>query len=450
MAVTLQIVAVNHDGGAQNDQFSVLINENIGSGTRVGKITGWEGLQGALTFSFHKIGNFTYNGGGRYVIEEVIIPPPAGSPAGTPPTKEYYLTVAPGMGGATNFDFDGDEPVHGEVWVDCFGPSSTTITQGEGVYDIYMNDLGNEPEPVPPTLSIAPLSAVKPEGNSGITQYTFTVTRSGDTSAASDVDWVIDVGTGGLTAEDFQSLTGTVHFNAGAPNATITVNVVGDTTVEGNEDFIVRLRNPRDAGISTTNGSAQGTIQDDDSTPPSAPSISIADATGSEGGNIAFVLTRTGDLSQASTVTWTLNHGSTAAGDFGTLPTNTVVFGAGQANATITLPVADDTLAEGNETFTIDLTAGANAVLGDGSATGTILANDAPSISIADATGSEGGNIAFVLTRTGDLSQASTVTWTLNHGSTAAGDFGTLPTNTVVFGAGQANATITLPVADDT
>ena len=41
------------------------------------------------------------------------------------------------------------------------------------------------------TMSIAATSAVKPEGNAGSTAFTFTVTRSGDTSGASSVNYAV-------------------------------------------------------------------------------------------------------------------------------------------------------------------------------------------------------------------------------------------------------------------
>ncbi|HZH11100.1 MAG TPA: Calx-beta domain-containing protein [Microvirga sp.] len=270
MATTLRIQPVNHDGGARNDDFSVFINENIGAGTRVAKITGWESLQGPLTFAFHRIGTTTYDGEGRYVIERVTTATGA---------TEYYLTVAPGKGGPTFFDFEDGTGIHGEVWVDVFGPASTTNTEAEGTFDINLNDLGNGPddEPGVPILSIAPqASASQSEGNSGFKEFKFTVTRTGDTTSASDVDWKILTGTGTeVDASDFEALMGTVHFNAGQQIAEVVVRVRGDVAVESNENFTVVLLNPQNGGIASgSGGMAQGTIQDDDGTVPNqAPSV---------------------------------------------------------------------------------------------------------------------------------------------------------------------------------
>ena len=53
------------------------------------------------------------------------------------------------------------------------------------------------------SLSIAALSADKTEGQSGSTGYTFTVTRSGDTSGASSAAWAVTgSGTNAASASD--------------------------------------------------------------------------------------------------------------------------------------------------------------------------------------------------------------------------------------------------------
>jgi hypothetical protein len=51
-------------------------------------------------------------------------------------------------------------------------------------------------------------------------------------------------------------------------------------------------------------------------------------------------------------------------------------FTPGQTSVYITVPILDDTLDEANETLTVNITAGTNSTLTDGSGTGTILDND--------------------------------------------------------------------------
>ena len=74
-------------------------------------------------------------------------------------------------------------------------------------------------------LAIAPTNATQTEGNSGNKSFTFTVTRSGDTSLASSVSFAVTgSGTNAANAADFGGTlpTGTVNFAAGETTKTIT------------------------------------------------------------------------------------------------------------------------------------------------------------------------------------------------------------------------------------
>ncbi|MDB5446298.1 MAG: Alkaline phosphatase, partial [Phenylobacterium sp.] len=88
------------------------------------------------------------------------------------------------------------------------------------------------------SLSLAATDAVKAEGNSGSTAFTFTVTRSGDLSGATTADWAV-TGSGAAPADaaDFSGglPSGHVSFAAGESSTDITANVAGDTLFEPDE-----------------------------------------------------------------------------------------------------------------------------------------------------------------------------------------------------------------------
>jgi len=115
------------------------------------------------------------------------------------------------------------------------------------------------------TFAITSLSLMRVEGEN----ISFTVTRSGDLSAAGSVDYTIS-GTGSTqtTADDFDltSLTGTIQFAAGVQTRTVTIALEQDTTFEQDETFQVILLNGVNGAISTTASSAAGTIINDDPT----------------------------------------------------------------------------------------------------------------------------------------------------------------------------------------
>ena len=74
--------------------------------------------------------------------------------------------------------------------------------------------------------------------------------------------WTIGTGNG-ITAEDFEALTGKVSFTGNETSKTITVKVKGDALVEGDEHFTVTLSNPTD-GAQIGTATASGTILNDD------------------------------------------------------------------------------------------------------------------------------------------------------------------------------------------
>ncbi len=117
-------------------------------------------------------------------------------------------------------------------------------------------------------LSITATDADKAEENSGNTAFTFTVTRSGDVSGATTVDYD---GTGSgsdpANAADFGGTlpSGTVSFAATETSKLITIDVSGDTDVENDEGFTVTLSNSS-GGATITTATANGTIQNDDCT----------------------------------------------------------------------------------------------------------------------------------------------------------------------------------------
>ena len=141
-------------------------------------------------------------------------------------------------------------------------PSTGLVVTNASVIATILND---DTAPAA-TLAIAATAATRAEGDSGTTPLTFTVTRSGDTSATSSALWkVTGSGSTAAAANDFVGGTlpgGTVSFAAGQTSATITVNVAGDTVIEGDEGFTVTLSSP--TGATITQASATGLIQNDE------------------------------------------------------------------------------------------------------------------------------------------------------------------------------------------
>jgi hypothetical protein len=106
------------------------------------------------------------------------------------------------------------------------------------------------------------------EGNGGTRIATFSIQIA--ESAPADFPVSVDYSTSDGTADpsDYRPVTGTVTFES-AEAKTITVDVTGDTTHEPDETFFVRLSNETKGTI--VQGSALGTIENDDAAPPPPP-----------------------------------------------------------------------------------------------------------------------------------------------------------------------------------
>jgi len=214
------------------------------------------------------------------------------------------------------------------------------------------------------------------------------------------------------------------------------VNVAGDTVVEPDETFTVTLSAPTGSTLGTA--AATATILNDDA-PPTADAVDRGDDAERGGGQrgddaVHLHVTRSGNLSGASSASYAVTGGTATAADFagGVLPSGTVSFVAGQATATITVNVAGDTVVEPDETFTVTLSAPTGSTLGTAAATATILNDDAPpppTLSIAATTLSAAeGNagttpFTFTVTRSGDLSGASSASYAVTGGTATAADF---------------------------
>ncbi|MBY5935089.1 ExeM/NucH family extracellular endonuclease [Tateyamaria omphalii] len=128
--------------------------------------------------------------------------------------------------------------------------------------NLIIEGSGGTGEPEAPTYSVSALSGDVFEGDEGVTEVSFEITRDGDVSEAGSVAFTIG---GDVDADDFVGAlpTGTVEFAVGQTCATVTFEVAGDTLVEDDESFTVTLSNPVGGDIVTPTASVQ-VLDDDD------------------------------------------------------------------------------------------------------------------------------------------------------------------------------------------
>jgi 3-phytase len=135
-----------------------------------------------------------------------------------------------------------------------------------------------------PIFSITSASAT--EGNA----INFTVTRTGDAQSNQSVNVSTSIATGDTaSANDLIANTQTFTFASGETTKTFTVQTSQDVLFEGNETFTVSLSNSTNGAIiSPSNGTAKGTINNDDSAPNKKPTLQNFTQNGQEDQIISF------------------------------------------------------------------------------------------------------------------------------------------------------------------
>ncbi|MBS7789777.1 cellulase family glycosylhydrolase [Roseococcus sp. SDR] len=310
-----------------------------------------------------------------------------------------------------------------------------------------------------PGLSVSDAEVV--EGDAGTVNLVFTVTLSQAASTEVSVGYTTLAGSA-RAGEDFTSAVGSVTFAPGEIRKTFSVAVLGERLTELTETMTVQLSGARGATI--LDGSATGTIRDNDvdPAPTTPPSISIVDYSTNEGDadltHMRIVLT----LSKASTVPVTVRYTSediTANGpvDYEVL-SGLVTFAPGETTQTIHAHINGDRLVEATESYRIRLSDPTNATIADGIGIVTIVNDDSaapalPSLAIADASIAEGNAGTKVMNLTVTLSAAAsgpvTVSYATANGTATAGSDYTAKTGTLTFAAGETSKTIQVTIAGD-
>jgi subtilisin family serine protease len=355
-------------------------------------------------------------------------------------------TIAAGTTSKTfSVTLNGDTSIEDQetFLVNVSNVAGATVLRGQAVGTIYNDDQ--------PSLSISDASLS--EGNSGSQLATFTVSLS----AASLWPVSFDIATANnsaLAGSDY--LAGSragLSIPAGATSLTFTVSINGDTSVEPNETYFVNVSNV--SGATVLDGQGVGTIVNDDQ-----PALSISDASITEGnsGNksLAFTLT----LSQASASAVTFNVATadgTAIGggvDYGSNSWTPATIAAGEVSKTFNVAINGDLAVEGDETFFVNISNVAGAVVADAQGIGTILNDDLPNLSIGDVSISEGNSGTKLASFTVTLAQASPAATTFdiataNGTATAGSDYVASSLAGQVIAAGQTSKSFSVTINGD-
>ena len=352
---------------------------------------------------------------------------------------------------------------------DAAGNNIPAVIENNTLYGMSPSDLSTDLHAPPPDVSIGnsflalpgpPLDTSHP---SPIIRFdnvvvgesdgfaTFVVTLSAPSISKVTVSFNVSNLTA-VSGSDYTAQSGTLSFTPGQISQTIKVPIINDTVVEQKESFLLNLFSPTNAVIG--NSSAVATIIDNDG-PSGTPVMSIGDRVVDEfAGVVTFAVT----LDRPSVGTVNVNY-ATAPGTAGTTDYGTtsgaLTFAPGEMVKTVSVPIVNDAVAEGDEKFDLVLSSPVGATLPDPRGTALIEANDqtpvaTPVISVDKVmVGENAGFVDFVV-RLNAPSNSVTVSYKDTNLTAVSGSDYDAVNGTLKFAPGETVKTVRVPIINDT
>jgi methionine-rich copper-binding protein CopC len=291
---------------------------------------------------------------------------------------------------------------------------------------------------------------------------TITVNRLGGSNGTTKVDYTTSNGTA-IAGQDYTTASGQLTFNNGVTTQTFVVPITNDALNEAPETVNLTLSNVSGSGDLGSPATAVLTITDDDAT----PSLSINDATVTEGNsgtvNAVFTVTLSAQSGQTVTVNYATANGTATAGSDYQAQSNTLTFAPGETTKTISVVVNGDTASETDENFFVNLSGATNASISDAQGVGTIVSDDSPVIQFSASTytvAEDALRATITVNRLGDVSKPATVDYAtsdsagltncnvVNGIASSRCDYA-VSIGTIRFAANEASRTISIPIVND-
>lgn len=248
---------------------------------------------------------------------------------------------------------------------------------------------------------------------------------------------------------DYMSESGRIVFPAGTRVQRVTIPIIDDALDERDEGFYVRLFSPVRAGIGDRVGKV--TILDDDPT----PSVSVGDVSATEPDSgtttMRFPVSLSAPSGRGTAVSYVVTAGTATSGSdyLVAAAAGRLHFPAGTTSQWVDVAVLGDTAQEPGETLNVTLLSPTYLTIGDGSAVGTILESDLPTLSVADLTVWEGDKASFTVSLSKKTVLPVTFDYATSNGSAAApGDY-KVTTGSATIPANSASVTVDVQTTED-
>ena len=339
-----------------------------------------------------------------------------------------------------------------------------SVTSGDNV-TVTITD--NDTAPTGLTLSVSPGSVGEGDGGTTVTvtaTLNGSVTLSGATTVTVSVGKSGDSATSGTDYTSVNNFTMTIAAEQASGTGTFTLTPTDDSVAEGDETISVT---GSATGLTVTD--AEVTITDNDTTPTgltlSVSPGSVGEGAGGTTVTVTATLNGSVTLSGATTVTVSVGDASdsaTSGTDYASVNNFTMTIGAEQASGsgTFTLTPTDDSIAEGDETISVEGSAtgltvtDAEVTITDNDTAPTGLTLSVSPSSVGEGDGGTTVTVTATLNGSVTLSGATTVTVSVGDAgdsATSGTDYTSVNPFTMTIGAEQASGTgtFTLTPTDD-
>ena len=295
--------------------------------------------------------------------------------------------------------------------------------------------------------------------NAGFVDIVVTLDAASTNSVSVNYDTLNATANYHTSVPDFQRSNGTLVFAPGETSKTVRVNVVSNTAIEPTELLWFELSAPVNATVAQR--LTPVLLVDNDAT-AGTPTLSVGDVLVDESARTAsfFVMLNKPATLPVGVSYTTAGDTATAGSDF-TGASGVLSFAPGEVVKTVTVAITNDTAAELDEYFALQLSNPGNAVLmgnGANNAVATIAANDAPPSGAPYVTAralatDETAALQYVVI---ELSAPSTnevrIDFDIQNGTanyhTSAPDFQRV-NGTLVFAPGVTAMTVAVPIIND-
>jgi hypothetical protein len=265
-----------------------------------------------------------------------------------------------------------------------------------------------------------------------------------------------------FAVSDYTPTAGTLVFADGETLKSIVVDITSDVDFEGDEAFRIEISSLQGGGSLGSPFVTSVTIVDDDPPPPpgNLSFLMAADSVDEAAGTITISVQRTGGVAGAVSVDYMTFDQSAKDIDDYISDVGTVNFPDGSAAAqTFTIPIVDDLIYEGTETFQVSLSnvQGGATLMGQVDTVVSIIDNDpapsagtldfgAPDYSVSETV----GQAEITVLRSSGSAGAISVDIATQDVTAVAGEDYQQTISTVMFADGQVSASVMIPILDDT